>query len=139
MSYCLEQGCAPAFEDITAIPQCCACRTAAAAAKALDSLLAGILLKSGLFQGASLGGQSNIQTHQRLPADLQELTQRISAACSKTGHSLHAVQKTAELSSFLLAHYEQQQEQQWAALPSIQVSAADALVNALNLVAYSQV
>jgi hypothetical protein len=102
-------------------------------------LLTAVLISSGLCKDASDSTSSNTQTHQTLPADLQQLSQRISAACSHSGHAADAAQR-AELASCLQKHHDQQQqEQQWAALPSIQVSSADALVNVLNLVAYSQV
>jgi hypothetical protein len=105
-------------------------------------LLAAILISYGLCNDAynpTTTSSSITQTHQKLPADLQELSQRISSACSHTGNAADAAQR-AELASCLQKHHEQQQqEQQWAVLPSIQVSSADALVNVLNLVAYCQV
>jgi hypothetical protein len=123
-----------------------ACRNAAAAATALEKLLSGVLTDAGLAEhssgsSSSSSSSSHPQTRQRLPASLQELQACVTAACSRAGRTAKSLQQTsAELSSSLLEHYKQQQQnQQWAALPSMQVPSADALVAALNTAVYSQV
>jgi hypothetical protein len=125
-------------------PRLGACRNAAAAGTALEKLLSGIMTDAGLVQhhsgfSSSSSSSKSLQTHQRPPADLQELLTHVAAACSRAGCAAQSPQKTAaELSSCLLEHYKQQQ-QQWPALPSVQVPSADALVAALNMAVYSQV